>query len=92
MKKLVMTLAALTITASAASAQSFCTCDGTGNVLKFTNNPITYENHAAAVTGPRPSGLHAFAMAPGRGAPVNSDDPAVAGGGSLGYNELLRTY
>jgi hypothetical protein len=92
MKKLLMTLAALTITASAASAQSFCTCDGTGNVLKFTNNPITYENHAPAVAAARPGGLHAFAMAPGRGGPVNSDDPAVSGGGSLGYNELLRTY
>jgi len=92
MKKLLITLAALTITASAASAQSFCTCDGTGNVLKFTNNPITYENHAAAVTGARPSGLHAFAMASARGTPVNSDDLAVTGGGSLGYNELLRTY
>ena len=92
MKKLLMTLAALTITASAASAQSFCTCDGTGNVLKFTNNPITYENHAAAVTGARPSGLDALAMTPGRGAPVTSDDPAATGGGSLGYNELLGTY
>jgi hypothetical protein len=92
MKTLLTTLAALTITASAASAQSFCTCDGTGNVLKFTNNPIPYENHAPVIAAARPSGLHAFAMARERGARVNSDDPAVTGGGSLGYNELLRTY
>ena len=31
-------------------------------------------------------------MASARGTPVNSDDLAVTGGGSLGYNELLRTY
>jgi hypothetical protein len=49
MKKLLITLAALSLTASTASAQSFCTCDGTGNVLKFTNNPITYQNQAPAI-------------------------------------------
>ena len=92
MKKLLITLAALSLTASTASAQSFCTCDGTGNVLKFTNNPITYQNQASAIAAVRPNGSQAFAMAPGRGAAVNSNDPAVMGGGTLGYNEMLRNY
>ena len=42
MQKFLTTLAVLTVIATPAFAQSFCTCDGTGNVLKFTNNPITY--------------------------------------------------
>jgi hypothetical protein len=92
MKKLLITLAALSITASTASAQSFCTCDGTGNVLKFTNNPITYQNPASAIAAVRPSGSQAFAMAPGRGTGVNSNDPAVTGGGTIGYNEMIRNY
>jgi len=92
MKKLLITLAALSLTASTASAQSFCTCDGTGNVLKFTSNPITYQNQAPAIAAVRPSGAHAFAMAPEHGAAVNSDDPAVTGDATLGYNEMLRNY
>lgn len=92
MKKLLITLAALSLTASTASAQSFCTCDGTGNVLKFTNNPITYQNQAPAIAAVHPSGSQAFAMAPGREPAVNSSDLAVTGGGTLGYNETLRNY
>lgn len=92
MKNLLITLAALSLTASTASAQSFCTCDGTGNVLKFPNNPITYQNQAPAISAVRPSGSQAFAMAPGREPAVNSNDPAVTGGGTLGYNEMLRNY
>ena len=49
MKKVLTTLAALTVITTPAFAQSFCTCDGTGNVLKFTNNPITYQNQAPAI-------------------------------------------
>jgi len=93
MKKFLTTLGVLTVIATPAFAQSFCTCDGTGNVLKFTNNPITYQNHAPAIAAMDPSGLHAFAMVPGRpNADLNSNGPAFAGGGSLGYNELLRNY
>ena len=92
MKTLVITLATLGLTASTAFAQSFCTCDGTGNVLKFTNNPITYKNQAPPIPAVRPSGLHAFAMVPARGEAVNSNDPAATGGGSLGYNEMLLIY
>jgi hypothetical protein len=93
MKKFLTTLAVLTVIATPAFAQSFCTCDGTGNVLKFTNNPITYQNHAPAIAAMDPSGLHALAMVPRHpNVLFNSNDPAVAGGGSPGYNETLRNY
>ena len=102
MKKFLTTLAVLTAFATPAAvltvfttpvfAQSFCTCDGTGNVLKFTNNPITYQNAPAAIPAIGQDGLHAFAMAPRSGAAFNSNDPAATGGGSLGYNEMLRIY
>ena len=61
MQKFLTTLAVLTVIATPAFAQSFCTCDGTGNVLKFTNNPITYQNQAPAIPAIGPSGLQAFA-------------------------------
>jgi len=93
MKKFLTTLVLLTAIVTPASAQSFCTCDGTGNVLKFTNNPITYQNQASARSAIGQSGLSAFAMvARHPGTPVNSDDPTVTGGGSVGYNENLRSY
>lgn len=97
MKKFLTTFAVLTVIATPtivtpAVAQSFCTCDGTGNVLKFTNNPITYQNQAPAIPAIGQSGLHAFAMVPGPGAAFNSNSPAATGGGSLGYNEMLRNY
>ena len=37
----------------------------------------------------RQGGLHAFGMVPRSGAASNPNDPAVTGGGSLGYNESL---
>ena len=97
MKKFLTTLAALAVIATPAIAtpafaQAFCTCDGTGNVLKFTNNPITYQNHAPAIPAIAQSGLNAFAMVPGPGAAFNSNSPAATGGGSLGYNEMLRNF
>ena len=48
----------------------------------------------AGVHHVRRNGLHAYAMephsAPRARMPVDSDDPALTGGGSIGYNELLR--
>jgi hypothetical protein len=39
------------------------------------------------------SGLHAFAMVPGGAQPgLNSNDPALTGGGRPGYNQMLLTY
>jgi hypothetical protein len=89
MKKFLSTLAALSVFATPAFAQSFCTCDGTGNVLTFTHNPITLPSQSIAADK---SGLHAFAMVPAPGAASNSDSPAATGGGSLGYNEMLRSF
>ena len=36
------------------------------------------------------NGLHAFAMVPRGAAGGNANDPALTGGGSAGYNEMLR--
>jgi hypothetical protein len=92
MKKFLTTLAVLTVTATPAFAQSFCTCDGTGNVLKLTNNPITHQNQAPAIPAIGPSGLHAFAMVPRTRSAFDSESPQAAGGGSIGYNEMPRNF
>lgn len=90
MKKILTTLALLSAFATPAFAQSFCTCDGTGNVLTFTHNPITLPTTQGIATVQ--NGHHAFAMVPGPGSASNSDSPAATGGGSLGYNEMLRSF
>ncbi len=82
MKKFLATLAVLTVVATPAIAQSFCTCDGTG--------PITLPQNAA-IAAPQ-SGQNAFAMVSAPSSASNSDSPAAAGGGSLGYNEMLRSF
>ncbi|HEX3161785.1 MAG TPA: hypothetical protein VHQ92_04330 [Pseudolabrys sp.] len=66
MTKFLAALAVFTAIATPAFAQSFCTCDGTGNVLKFANNPITYQNHAPAIAATNQGAPNAFAMAPRR--------------------------
>jgi hypothetical protein len=89
MNKFLITLAALSVIATPVFAQSFDPDNGTGNVLPFSSAPTTPQNKKIVV---RRSGLNAFAMVP-RTPPVsNPNDPAAAGGGSLGYNELLSTY
>jgi hypothetical protein len=70
MTKFLATLAVFTVIATPAFAQSFCTCDGTGSVLKFANNPITYQNHAPAIVATTPARQNAFAMA--HGAPIRA--------------------
>ena len=89
MKKILTTLVVLAVFATPAFAQSFCTCDGTGNVLTFTHNPITLSKQATAANH---NGLNAFAMVPGPGQASNSDSPTNTGGGSLGYNGMLRNF
>jgi hypothetical protein len=89
MKKFLATLTVLTAFATPAFAQSFDPDNGTGNVLSFSHKATVSRNVISAV---RQSGLHSFAMVPGHDAAFNSDSPADTGGGSLGYNELLRTY
>jgi len=75
MEKLLITLAVLATIATPASAQSFCACDGTGNVLKFTNNPITYQNNAPTISATGAGGLQAFAMDKAPPAPVRRQRP-----------------
>jgi hypothetical protein len=89
MNKFLTTLAVLTVFATPAFAQSFDPDNGTGNVLPFSHKSTAPQNNKTAV---RQSGLHAFAMVPGPGSAFNSNSPAATGGGSLGYNEMLRNF
>ena len=77
------------LSAGPASAQSFCTCDGTGNVLVFANKALTPAHGKAAVND---HALRAFAAVPAPGPAGDSDAPAATGGGSVGYNEMLRNF
>ena len=72
-----------------ASAQSFCTCDGTGNVLVFSNKAFMPADGKAALND---RALRAYAAVPGAGLAGNSNAPAATGGGSIGYNEMLRNF
>ena len=93
-------LAVTSLAATPAFAQSFDEDDGTGNVLTLSAQstaPHVAVRHGSARTSRR-NGLDAFAMEPRRHShfaprvqtPVDSDDPAITGGGSDGYNQLLR--
>ena len=89
MKKVLTTLAALTVITTPAFAQSFCTCDGTGNVLPFSHKGTDPQNDRTAL---RQGALRAFAAAPGAGLIADPNAPAATGGGSVGYNEMLRHF
>jgi hypothetical protein len=78
---------------SPAFAQAFSSNYGTGN------EQSSYYDHTGALHAGIPaqqnqfaghrSGLNAFASVPGAAA-VASDSPAATGGGSIGYNRMLR--
>jgi hypothetical protein len=89
MRKFLATLAVLIVFATPALAQSFDPDNGTGNVVSLSNKSTAPRND---MTAPRQSGLHSFAMVPGPGPAFNSNSPAATGGGSLGYNEMLRIF
>ena len=85
--------------ASPALAQSFDPEAGSGNVLSFSYGPVAAQNDPVAVRPANPgkvaarhNGLHAFAMVPRDSAAGNSNDPALTGGGSAGYNEMLERF
>ena len=97
---LIAALAVTRLAATPAFGQSFDEDDGTGNVWPTTYQSTAPEaavRHASARATHR-NGLDALAMeprpqsnfAPRIQTPVDSDDPAITGGGSVGYNELLR--
>ena len=75
------------LSAGPASAQSFCTCDGTGNVLTFSNMAFM---PASEKTVPDDRALRAYASE-GRSA-AGPNSPETTGGGSTGYNEMLRNF
>ena len=52
-------------------------------------NHLTAHNGRTVVHQP---GFDSFAMAPRSGPSTNSNSPEATGGGSLGYNEMLRYY
>ncbi len=85
-----------------AFAQSFDPEAGTGNALPFSYSPAAIEKSNAAahqrghskIAAPR-SGFHSFAMVPGgprSPSGADSNDPALTGGGSAGYNQMLLQY
>jgi hypothetical protein len=79
----------IALSAGPASAQSFCTCDGTGNVLVFSNKAFMPPDGKAALND---RALQAYAAVPGAGLAGESNAPAATGGGSIGYNEMLRNF
>jgi|HubBroStandDraft_1064217.scaffolds.fasta_scaffold1505204_1 hypothetical protein len=89
---MIATIAALGI-ASPAFAQSFDPEAGTGNVLPSAYVGETLVELPAVAFPASTEGLRAFAMVPRAGhTTVNSNDPSLTGGGSVGYNELLEQY
>jgi len=89
MKKLLTAFALLGTLVTPAFAQSFCNCNGADSVVSFDGNPTLLQSHKIAG---RQRGLDSFATVPRSGPAFNSEGPGATGGGSLGYNEMLRIY
>lgn len=88
MTKLLAAIAVITAIATPALAQSFDPDTGTGNVLQFSH---TSGAHKADKMAARQNGLDAYATAID-GVAFGSNAPFATGGGSIGYNEMLRNY
>jgi hypothetical protein len=88
-KKFLTTIAVLTAISAPAFAQSFDPESGTGNVLPFSQTSTAAHHQKSAVNQ---SGTQAFAAVPGFGSVGSPDAPQATGGGSTGYNEMLRNY
>jgi hypothetical protein len=90
MKILLAAFAVIGNIATSASAQSFSASPyGTCGVLPFAYQPSDPQRGQAAVDR---SGLSAYAAGPGAALISGFNDPALTGGGSAGYNELLQTF
>ncbi len=88
MKKVLTALAMLGGIVTPALSQSFSASPvGTGNSLPFSYGPVPSQNDKIA---DRAGGLQSYALAPRTQSSVNPNDPALTGGGSLGYNEDLK--
>ena len=100
-KLTIITVLALTrLAATPAFGQTINGGDETGNASPYGYQPVASDaavRHASARAARR-NGLDAYAMEPrGRSnsaprvrMPSDSDDPALTGGGSVGYNHLLE--
>jgi hypothetical protein len=88
MKKFLTTLAVLSVIATPAVAQSFDPQLGTGNVQLLSSRPTAIQADRFAV---RQNGFEALAMAPRAHSALIPNSAASMSGGSLGYNEMLRT-
>ena len=87
--KLAIAAAAAICFASPAPAQSFDPEAGSGNVVAQNGGQTAPQNGQIAV---RRSGLYAYAMGPRQATPTAWTDPAVNGGGSAGYNDMILKY
>jgi hypothetical protein len=95
-KLAVFVAAAAFVVASPTFGRSVDPKAGTGNIV---SEPADQQAHPVR-TGPRAarfSGLYAFtpgragrAMIPGSALPVDRNNPALTGGGSLGYNQRVE--
>jgi len=84
MQKLLIVASLILSMAPVSHAQSFIPEFGTGNVL--CKNRVAVLQRVAAVDH---RGLDAFAMVPYGHV---CDSPASTGGGSLGYNQMLKNF
>jgi opacity protein-like surface antigen len=85
MKKILATLALLTVIATPAFAQDYIDSNGTGNVL-----PFAYATTQNTRTTSQAQAEQAYASAPiERNVNQDVDSPANTGGGSEGYNSEL---
>jgi hypothetical protein len=85
---LVAAIAAICI-ASPALAQSFDPEAGSGNIVASNGGQTAPQNGQTAA---HRSGLQAYAMVPRQAPTAGSTDPAVNGGGSTGYNDMILKY
>lgn len=88
MTKLLAAIALITAIATPALAQSFDPDAGTGNVLQFSHTSGAHKVDKMATIR---NGLSAYATATD-GVAFGSSAPSETGGGSIGYNEMLRNY
>ena len=98
LKRIVIVAAATLAITSPAFAQSFDPEEGTGNIV---SGPVDQQADPVRI-GPRAarfSGLYAFVpgragrtimAAPRSAVTVDRNDPALTGGGSLGYNQKVE--
>lgn len=89
MKKILVTFVVLAAIITPALAQSFDPDNGTGNVLPSSDQSTAHQSDKFTLSR---GALRAYAAVPGVGAIGIPNVTAATGGGSFGYNEMLRNY